>query len=264
MITPKKNHHFLSLVIPAYRQEKIIVKNITQIKKVLDKIRYDYEIIVVVDGEIDHTFEKLKKAHIPKVKVLSYKDNQGKSFAIRLGMHYAKGDYVTFIDSGMEIDPNGISMLVEHMEWYDADIIVGSKRHLASRVEYPLTRKILSYGYYYIVKLLFGLRITDTQAGLKLVRKDVLERVLPRMIEKKFAGDLELLVVAEKLGYTRIYEAPVKLNYRLGPFSSAATFVSIWYILMDTLAIYYRRYIAHYYRRPHKKLTVPKDLKIIK
>lgn len=260
----KLTHHFLSLIIPVYRQEKTILKNISQITNVLDTIRYDYEAIVVIDGFVDNTYKKLKNASFPKVKTLSYQKNQGKSYAIRLGMQKAKGDYVMFLDSGMEIDPNGISMLLEHMEWYDADIIVGSKRHLASQVEYPLTRKILSYGYYWIVKLLFGLKIHDTQAGIKIFRKKVLEKVLPRLLEKKFAGDLEILVVADHLGFTRIYEAPIRLNYNLGGITSAATFQSILGIIMDTLAIFYRKNILHYYQKPHHRLISQKQLRIIK
>jgi glycosyltransferase involved in cell wall biosynthesis len=255
--------HFLSLVVPVYRQEKTIVKNLKAIKLALDAIRYDYEIIVVIDGLVDKSFEKVKKANISKVRCLAYSDNRGKSYAIRLGMHHAKGDYIMFIDSGMEIDTSGISMLLEHMEWYNADIIVGSKRHPASQVNYSLSRKILSYGYYILVKLLFGVSVKDTQAGIKIYRKRVIEKVLPRLVEKKFAGDLEVLVVARTLGFSRIYEAPIKLNYFLSSFTSAATFESIRGILTDTIAIFYRTYILQYYKVPHKKLTYPKDLTAI-
>jgi len=112
--------HFLSLIIPAYKKEKQILENIKAIKNVLDKIRYDYEILVIVDGDLDDTYKKLKNAHLKKVV----------------------GDYLMFLDCGMEIDPNGISMLLEHMEWYKADIIVGSKRHAASQVNYSFSRKL--------------------------------------------------------------------------------------------------------------------------
>ncbi len=247
-----RNVHFLSLIIPVYKQENTIVSNLRQIKEVLDTIRYDYEIIAVVDGMLDGSFEKIKHAKISKVKCLTFDENQGKSFAIRAGMNHAKGDYIMFLDAGRDIDPNGISMLLEHMEWYNADIIVGSKRHPASMVSYSMTRKILSYGYFLLVKILFGVAVRDTQAGIKIFKKKVLEKILPRLVEKKFAGDLEMLVVARALGFKRIYEAPIKLDYNLGGITSAATFQSIIGILIDTCAIYYRKNILRYYSTPKK------------
>ncbi len=259
-----KKPHFLSLIVPAYKKEKTIVSNVRSLQKVLNTIRYDYEIIVVIDGVLDHTFEKLKKAKLKNVVCIVYKQNQGKSFAIRLGMNYAKGDYVMFIDAGEEIDPNGISMLLEHMEWYNADVIVGSKRHPASIVNYSLVRKILSYGYYLGVKLLFGLNIKDTQAGIKIFKKKVTIKVLPRLVEKRFTGDLEILVAAKNLGFNRIYEAPIKLDYDFAGVSSATSLRVIWGMVIDTLAIFYRRYFVHHYDQKGKIIRAPHDMEIVK
>jgi len=256
------SEHFLSLIVPAYKQEKIILDNLSELQAVLEQIRYDYEIIVVIDGMVDNTFQKIKEKKIPKVKLIAYQNNNGKSFAIRMGMSHAKGDYVMFIDSGMEIDPNGISMLMEHMEWYDADIIVGSKRHPASIIQYSALRKILSYGYYYFVRFIFGLNVRDTQAGIKIYKKKVLEKVLPRLVEKKFAGDLEILVVARSLGFHRIFEAPIKLNYYLGGVTSAANMKSIVGIFVDTLAIFYRSRILRFYSKSPKATPFPDKLHI--
>lgn len=258
----KISNHFVSLIIPAYRQEKTIVANVRQIQKVLKNIRYDYEIIVIVDGIIDSSFEKLKKARIKKVRCFAYEKNQGKSFAIRYGMHQAKGDYIMFMDSGMEIDPNGISMLLEHMEWYEADIIVGSKRHPASRVQYSWQRKILSYTYYYLVKIMFGIKVRDTQAGIKIFKKNVIEKVLPRLVEKRFAGDLEMLVVAKELGFKRIFEAPIRLDYQLSQVTSAATLREIRGILQDTCAIFYRANVLHFYKRARHKYVLPANFEV--
>ncbi len=249
----KQNHHFLSLIIPVYKQERTIVKNIQQIAKALQQIRYPYEIIVVVDGIVDKSLSRIKASKIAHVKTLGYIKNQGKAYAIRLGMKKAKGDYIMFIDAGREIDPNGISMLIEHMEWYRADIIVGSKRHPASYVRYPLVRRVLSYGYYYLVKLLFHIKIRDTQAGIKMFRRKTLESILPVLIEREFAGDLEILVAAESMGHRRIFEAPIKLDYHLGPVTSAATLSAIKGILIDTLAIFYRRNIKHHYQQKARR-----------
>jgi len=250
----KQTTHFLSLIVPVYKKEKIIVENVLELKKVLDEIRYDYEIICVVDGMVDKAFEVLKKAKIPKVSVVAYEKNQGKGFALRLGMARAKGDYVMFIDSGMDINPNGISMLLEHMEWYNADIIVGSKRHPASMVNYTFLRRILSFGYHAMVKILFGISIKDTQAGIKIFRKEVLEKVLPRVLEKRFTADLEMLVVAKQFGFDRIFEAPIKLDYDFSA-STAANMNAIKGMFLDTLAIFYRSKILNYYR----KLKIPQN-----
>lgn len=173
--------------------------------------------------------------------------NQGKGHAVRHGMSLATGDYVAFIDAGMEIDPNGISMLLEHMEWYNADIIVASKRHPASVVIYPWLRRILSVGYQFIVWILFYLKVKDTQAGLKIFKKKVLQKILPRLLIKQYAFDLEMLAVSRHFGFTRIYEAPIKLKYRFENLTHAASLKTIYGVFMDTLAIFYRLYILHYY-----------------
>ncbi|CAN5233356.1 glycosyltransferase family 2 protein [soil metagenome] len=260
-MTPKLPSHFVSLIIPAYRKEKTIINDVLRIKSVLEKIRYDYEMIIVVDGTVDKTADKIKKISSTKLKCLTYPDNRGKSYAVRTGMKIARGDYIMFLDSGMEIDPNSISMLLEHMEWYQADIVVGSKRHPASIVKYSTFRKVLSYGYYYLVRILFGVNVRDTQAGIKVFRKRVLERILPRLVEKKFAGDLEILVAARQLGYSRIYEAPIRLDYSFSAVTEAATLKSIYGILYDTIAIFYRTYCLRYYKKP---LTNTNNIKPIK
>ena len=209
----------ISVIIPAYKAEKFIAKDLLVIKKVLDQIRYSYEIICVVDGQsADKSFENASKVanKYPQMKVVGYLTNLGKGHAVRFGMAQAKGDIIGFIDAGFDIDPNGISMLLEHFEWYDADIIIGSKRHPASKVEYSWQRKVVSIGYQLIVRFLFGVKVRDTQVGLKFFRREVLEAVLPRVLVKEFAFDIELLSVAYYLGFRRIFEAPVELHMKFG------------------------------------------------
>jgi glycosyltransferase involved in cell wall biosynthesis len=261
---PSKQPKFISVVIPSYNQEKTIVRNLKRLHTALQKTNYEYEIIVVVDGKVDSTVEKLRKAALPRTTLVYYEKNRGKSYAIRLGMSKARGEHVMFIDAGNEIDPEGMQMLFLHLQWYDADIIVGSKRHMASIVNYTWQRKILSWGYYIFVKILFGLKIRDTQAGIKVFRKEVLEAILPRLIEKRFAGDLEMLVVAKKLGFKRIFEAPIKLNYNFAEISSAATLSSILKIFLDTLAVFYRSNFLKYYDSVHSRTREPEDMKIVR
>lgn len=251
----KENKHFISVVIPAYKQAKTIKTDLLNIKHTLDKIRYDYEIILIVDGiKIDQTYKIAKKIKNPKIKIFGLKNNHGKGYALRYGMARSKGDYVAFIDSGMEIDPNGLSLLIEHLEWYEADVIVASKLHPASRVKYPLDRKIISFGGYLIARYLLGIKLKDTQAGLKIFRRQVLKKVLPRLLVKRYAIDLEMLSVANYLGFKRIYEAPIKLNYDFTSLTHANDFRAIFKSLQDALAVFYRLKILKYYDDKNKRL----------
>src|SRR4030042_1645637 len=121
-IKTKNNKKLLSIIIPAYKQEKTIGKDLIRIKGVLEKIRTDWEIIVVIDGKVDKTYKYAKKFQSSKIRVFQLKNNVGKGQAIRFGMMKARGNYVAFLDAGMEIDPNAISMLLEHLEWNKAEV----------------------------------------------------------------------------------------------------------------------------------------------
>lgn len=254
--------HLISLIIPAYKQEKTIVKDLIRIKDVLEKIRYDYEIVVVIDGKEDRTFDKAQKFAGPKIRVVGYEKNHGKGYAIRFGMVRTRGDIVAFIDAGMDLDPNGLSMLLEHFEWYDADIIVGSKRHPVSQVNYPWQRKVLSWGYQMLTRILFGLNIRDTQVGMKFFKRKVIEDVLPRLLVKQYAFDIEMLAVAHRLGYKRIYEAPIRLDWDLkGSILSKSLWRILYSMLWDTFAVFYRLKILRYYDEGNKrKWHYDKDL----
>lgn len=242
----------LSVVIPAYKQEKTIIHDIQNIINALNEVGYAYEILIVVDGIVDKTYENAKKIKSKQVKVLSYKENQGKGYAIRYGMLQAKGDVIGFLDAGMDIHPVGFSMLLNHMQWYNADVIVGSKLHSASKVNYPLYRKILSRGYRLFTRILFGFKVRDTQVGIKFFKKKVVQDVLPRLLVKRYAFDIEILAVAYALGYTRIYEAPVEINFKSGSITSKSMWRIIYLMLWDTAAVFYRLRILHYYHDKRK------------
>lgn len=243
----KRTKHLLSVIVPAYRQERTIASDLRRIEAVLKQIRYDYEIICVVDGKVDKTYQNARKVASTKIKVIGYKENKGKGYAVRYGMARTKGELVAFIDAGMDIDPNGISMLLEHFEWYESDIIVGSIRHSASKVyDYPFKRKILSFGYHTLTKVLFGLRVTDSQRGIKIFKRKVLEKILPRLLVKNYAFDIEILAVARRLGFNNIHDGPVVFDGSKLK-SSSVHFGTIWSMLLDTLAVFYRLNILRYY-----------------
>lgn len=248
----------ISVIIPSYGQEQTIVKDLQRIKEVLDKLRYPTELICVVDGKVDSTFERASnfaRLH-NNIKVVGYDTNKGKGYAIRFGMAESHGDIIAFLDAGMDLNPNGLSMLLEHFEWYNADIIVGSKRHPVSKVDYPWQRRILSMGYQFLVWFLFGLKIKDTQVGMKFFKREVLEKVLPRLLVKRFAFDVEILAVANYLGYKRIFEAPIDVTLLFGGTSTITNqkfLRTVMAMLWDTLAVFYRLRIQGYYSDKNKR-----------
>lgn len=244
----------LSLIIPVYKQEKTIQRNLRLILGELELLSYPHEVIVVIDGEVDGSRQESKKIKSPNLFVTGYKTNHGKGYAVRFGMAKSKGDIIGFLDAGGDIRADGISMLLSHFRWYNADIIVGSKRHPVSKVNYPNDRKLISLGYQIIVKILFGLSIRDSQVGMKLFRREVLEDVLPRLLVKHFAFDIEILAVASHLGYSRIFEAPVELNFTGASSITNQNFIAVAYrTLWDTLAVFYRLRIRRHYDNVNKR-----------
>jgi glycosyltransferase involved in cell wall biosynthesis len=236
----------LSVVVPAYREGRRIYGNLQRLLVELDRLNTSYEVIVVSDGNTDATVAEIERVVSPNIKVVSYNVNMGKGYAIRLGVSRSSGELVTFIDADMELDPRYIKGFIAVMETFDCDAVVGSKRHPMSNVHYPVFRRIQSMAYQLLIRLLFNLKVRDTQTGLKLFKRQVLESVAPRLAIKRFAFDLELLVVARRLGYRKVMEAPVDLNY---VFESTVNPKAAWRVLWDTAAIFYRLRILRYYDR---------------
>ncbi len=247
----KKEIKLISLVLPTYLQEKTIEKQIKVLEKVFAKLPVQYELIFVIDGREDVTFNP-KLLTNKKIRILGYPKNKGKGFAVRYGMLKAKGDVIGFLDGGAEIDPRGVEVMLYFMNLHDADIVIGSKLHPDSVVSYPIQRKILSWGYRTLIKILFGLSVRDTQVGLKIFRKHVVFDVFPRLAVKRYAFDVETLAVAHYLGYKKIVEAPIKLKFDWG---SSIMVKNLWKavfsMLWDTFAVFYRLKILHYYDKDY-------------
>ncbi|MFZ5845212.1 MAG: glycosyltransferase [Patescibacteria group bacterium] len=250
----KDRPKLISLIIPIYKQEETIAKNLRIILGELEKLSVPYEVIAVIDGFVDKSLQMAKTVKSPHLQVVGYPTNHGKGYAVRFGMSKSRGSVIGFMDAGGDLHEAGFSMLLEHFRWYNADIIIGSKRHPASRVNYPFYRKVLSFGYQLLIKFFFGLNIRDSQVGLKLYRRQVLEDVLPRLLVKQFAFDIEILAVAHHLGYKRIFEAPIELDFSgVTSITSANFWQVIFRMLWDTAAVFYRLKILKYYDNTNKR-----------
>jgi len=250
----RKSNVTLSVLVPAFNEAEKILSNAKEIKKALSGLGTCFEIVFVDDGSDDDTYEilELLSQNMKEVKPYKSRRNAGKGMALREAALKARGDLVVFLDADLELHPSLIGEMIRRMEETDADVVLGSKRHPDSELNYPWHRKVLSNIYYMVNKALFRIPVKDTQTGIKVFKKEVLDRVLPKLIEKQYAFDLELIVNAHALGY-RIIEAPITLNYsrsfgRIGGRAIMRTAV-------DTLAIFYRLKILRYYDRKQLPLV---------
>lgn len=235
----------VSVIIPAYNEEKNIEKTVRGLLNSLGRMIYDFELIIVCDGCKDNTAREVRKNKSKKLRVLSYPKNHGKGYALKYGVSHATGEAVTFIDAGGDFHPSHIERFVKLLEVFDADIVIGSKRHPMSKVSYPLIRRLNSYLYHTLLRILFSIQVRDTQTGLKVAKRTVLKKVMPRMVVKQYAYDVEMLVVAKILGFGRVIEAPVEMKFNI--ITSSLNTKAVINALRDTLAIFYRKNILGYY-----------------
>jgi glycosyltransferase involved in cell wall biosynthesis len=163
--------------------------------------------------------------------------NYGKGEALRIGMKAATGRYVGFIDADGDIAPELMASFAEQAARDRPDALLGSKYHPESAVHSAPLRRLLSVVWQALVKLLFQFPVSDSQAGIKLFRRDVLERALPLTTLTGFAFDLELLVVARDLGYTDLVERPIQIAERS---TSTVSLGTSWRMLTDLVVIFWR------------------------
>lgn len=238
----------ISVIIPVYNEEEAIYNTLVEVKDTFNGFGSSYELVLCDDGSKDNTLKEIRRfAQDNKnvaIKIVHNRYNYGKGRALKKAFKYTTGDYIIFLDGDLDLHPFQVPTFFDIMNFTKADIVNGSKRHPNSVLEYPFKRKVMSWGYFTLVKILFGLPINDTQTGLKLFKRKVLEDVFKRILVKKFAFDLEVLVNAHALGY-KIAEAPVIIKSQRD--YNRIRFDSVFNMVWDTMAIWYRMYILKYY-----------------
>ncbi|MGO9344136.1 MAG: glycosyltransferase [Acidimicrobiales bacterium] len=234
----------LTIVMPYYNPGDRLGRNVSDVVAVLERTELDFEVIAVSDGSTDGSGASLEPLEHGRVRRIDLARHKGKGEALRVGLTEGRGRYLGFIDADGDLPADLLGPFVTEIRSGDVDIVLGSKRHSGSEVEYPIVRRLYSWGFQQLVRLLFDLDIRDTQTGIKVLRREVLEAVLPQMVEQRFAFDLELLVVARLLGFDRFAELPVRIERRFG---STISLRAVAGILADTFSIWWRLRVTHQY-----------------
>ena len=227
----------LSVILPAYNEGESIYANILRVCEILRGM--DFEIVVVDDGSADNTYSEAKRAEDEgyPVRAILQEANLGKGATLFRGFEFSAGEKIAFLDADLEIAPEYLLSLLKVMDETNADVVAGVKD--MSENQFPWLRRMMSKTYKRSVSFLFGLAISDTQTGIKLFKREVLEATVPRLSISRFAFDIELLLAASRFGY-KIVEYPVKIVFsrsgNLGRMNSS----NIFGAFKDTFAIYAR------------------------
>ncbi len=200
----------LSIVIPCYNESNRfpILKN--GVQEFLHSHRsYEVEIILVNDGSADNTSSLLKRfkndiqLEFPEtaVKVCDLEKNQGKGAALQEGVKTASGNWILTVDADMATP---LTQMNDWVSKFDAiedsdSIYIGSRRNKNSQNSF--LREVLSKGFSFINKTMFGIPANDTQCGFKLYPSALAKVLFRKMGEKGWAHDVELLYKVRKLGY---------------------------------------------------------------
>ena len=205
----------LSVVIPAYNEALRIGGTLEKVRAYLDTRGFPCELIVVDDGSRDEMPELLAgycERH-PATRVLRNEPNRGKGYSVRRGVLEARGQFVLFTDADLSAPIEETNKLLAAIEREQADAAVGSRaldRRLIG-VRQPWRRETAGRVFNVLVRIFTGLRIQDTQCGLKLFRKDTTRRAFELQTVTGFGFDPELLFLIEHLG-GKISEVPVRWN----------------------------------------------------
>ena len=242
---PSGNKTDISVVIPAYNEARRLPKTLKIISNFFDSRQYSYEIVVVDDGSTDKTIEKAKSLGIKHLKVLSYKVNRGKGYAVNYGVSRAGGELIIFADADNSTPFEQIEKLLAYSS--EKDVIIGSRYLKDSNIlkKQPLSRRIGARLGNLLIRLILLPRINDTQCGFKMFNKTAAREIFARQTIWRWGFDIEILYIAKKLRY-KIKEVPIEwLNDTdskvQSPLVFLATLSELFRIKLNSLQKKYRR-----------------------
>lgn len=219
-----QNRPYLSLVIPAYNEEKRIGDTLQGMIDYCRERPYEVEILVVDDGSADDTGRVANSyggRGVP-LEVVRYGQNRGKGYAIRTGMLAARGEYVLFADADMSTPIEMLERFEPHMQ-AGRDVIIGTRKVAEATVarHQPFYRENMGKVFTWLSNMALGLRVSDFTCGFKCFSARAVEPVFSRQSIWGWGYDTEIIYIATSLGFG-ITEVPVVW------YNDEATRVKLW------------------------------------
>lgn len=242
----------VSVVVPAYNEEKRLPPNLERIVEYLRASRYlPAEVLVVSDGSKDGTAAASRKiadrvgGDDVAVSVIENSENHGKGYVVRQGMLAAQHEWVLFSDADLSAPIEELDLLMEAATAPGFDGAIGSRAIDRSKigVHQPLFRELMGRFFNVVVRIVAGLPFADTQCGFKLFSRGAAQQIFSRQRMDRFGFDVEVLFIAKKLGL-RIAETPVRWDdvegTKVSMFSGADAFLDILRVRWNDMRGLYR------------------------
>lgn len=237
---------YLSVIIPAYNEEKNIEKTIRSIFDYLNSKNIEHEIIVVTDGSTDKTnnIARLLKTELTTLELVEFEKNRGKGFAVKQGMLKSKGDFRLFTDAD---NATTIDHIEKMMPYFDQGygVVIASiavfGHKIASGSE-PLWRRIFGKIGNLFIQIMVVPGIRDTQRGFKIFTAEAAEKIFPKLAVERWGFDIEVLALARKFGY-KIKEAPI--DWKNAP-ESHVGLKAYFQVLLETVKIRWNLWTGKY------------------
>lgn len=205
---PKEKSIFWSIIVPCYNETKR-VDNLVKILHYLRGLKKPWELIVVNDGSTDDTLDKLNTLKGKSdFKLISYKVNRGKGYAVKAGMLKASGKYRLFADVDLSTPITEIEKFSKFVNQYD--VIIGTRRLKGAKVmvHQPLLREYLGAAFTSLSRLVLNLKVSDFTCGFKCFSERASQKIFQKTKIFRWGFDCEILFLAKKYGYS-IKEVPV-------------------------------------------------------
>ena len=202
----------LSIIIPAYNEEKTILEVISRVKK--QKLKgIKKELIVIDDFSKDDTRKMLSKSKNKDIKIFFHEKNQGKGAAIRTGLNHAAGDIILIQDADLEYNPKEYPKLLKPIIGNKAKVVYGTRMpYITSHLKemympHVFGNRFLSF----LTNIIYNSKITDMETGYKVFRKDVIKGM--RLRARRFDFEPEITAKILKRRY-KIHEVPIEFKAR--------------------------------------------------
>lgn len=221
----------ISLIIPVYNNESTLYKNIVESYRIAEKLTNSFEIVICNDASTDNTTdileEKFKKNE--NFKIITHKKNQGIAKTIRKLYKKAKYSYIVLFSADGDWKANDIEKMLKAAHKYNADIVIGKRKN----VNYSIYRKVISFSYNFLPKILFRVDTIDAGSN-KVIKKKVIDKI--NIQSKSVFFEAEIIIKASKLGF-RIISIPIYYHKKNDKKGKGGDFKYVFNSLIDIVKL---------------------------